>query len=86
MAAWRSETDRKTPRLSLRFVGVAKKPFCGGCEEALDGVAPASGCRREMERPSRMAVEPSAHIGVLMGGTIVDDGVDRLSPRRLVSR
>jgi hypothetical protein len=63
-----------------------ESPLCGGCEEALDGVAPASGCRREMERPSRMAVEPSAHIGVLMGGTIVDDGVDRLSPRRLVSR
>jgi hypothetical protein len=53
--------------------------LCEGCEEALDRVEPRGRCRGEMERPSRMALEPSANIGMLMGGVIVDDGVDRLS-------
>src|SRR5580698_8302927 len=58
--------------------------LCEGCEEALDGVEPGSRCRGEMERPSRMAFEPSANIGMLMGGVIVDDGVDRLSNGNLL--
>src|SRR6202453_797773 len=37
-----------------------------------------------MERPSRMAFEPSANAWVLMGGVIVDDGVDRLSRGNLL--
>jgi hypothetical protein len=32
-----------------------------------------------MERPSRVTFEPSSNIGMLMGGVVVDDGVDRLS-------
>jgi hypothetical protein len=53
-------------------------------EEAFHGVEPGSRCRGEMERPSRMAFEPSANIGMLMGGVIVDDGVDRLARRDLL--
>src|SRR5271154_1261729 len=37
-----------------------------------------------MERPSRMAFEPSADVGMLMDGVIVDDGVDRLARGRLL--
>src|SRR6202035_2901330 len=56
-----------------------QSPLCQGCEEALDGVEPGCGRRRKMERPSRMAFEPSSNIGMFMGGVVVDDGVDRLS-------
>ena len=58
--------------------------LCEGREEALDGVEPGSRCRGEMKRPSRMAFEPSANIGMLMGGVIADDGVDRLSNGNLL--
>ena len=37
-----------------------------------------------MERPSRMAFEPLANIGMLMGCVVVDDGVDRLSNGNLL--
>jgi hypothetical protein len=50
-----------------------------GREEALDRVEPGSRYRREMERPSRVTSESSSNIGVLMGGVVVDDGVDPLS-------
>ena len=55
---------------------VRKKP-----STALSQEADALG---EMERPSRMAFEPSANIGMLMGGVVVDDGVDRLSNGNLL--
>src|SRR5271170_3291854 len=55
-----------------------------GREEALDRVEPGSRCRCEMERPSRMTFEPSSDVGMLMGGVIVDDGVDRLARRDLL--
>src|ERR1700677_70385 len=55
-----------------------------GGEEALDSVEPGSGRWREVERPSGIAFEPSADIGMLMGGVVIDDGVDRL-PRRNLS-
>ena len=58
--------------------------LCERGEEALDRVEPGSGRRREVERPSRIAFEPSADIGMLVGGVVVDDGVDRL-PRRNLS-
>src|ERR1700728_3527007 len=57
--------------------------LCEGGEEAFDRVEPGGRCRREMERPSRMAFEPSADVGMIMGGVVVDDGVDRLSRRNL---
>src|SRR5665647_840593 len=52
--------------------------LCERREEALDRIEPGRVCRREVERPSRVTFEPSANIGMLMGGVVVDDGVDRL--------
>src|ERR1700722_6016142 len=80
IVACRSAADRKTPRLSLPFVRAAD---CEGREEAFDRVEPGGRCWREMERPSRMAFELPADVGMLMGGVVVDDGVDRLSRRNL---
>ena len=63
----------------------ALEPALGeGCEETLDGIEPGGRRRREMERPSRMAFEPSSNIGMLVGGVVVDDGVDRLSNGNLL--
>ena len=47
-----------------------------GCKEALDGVEPGGRGRREVECPARMARDPLAHGGMLVGGVIVEDGVD----------
>ena len=58
--------------------------LCEGREEALDCVEPGCRCRCEMECPSRMALERLADVGMLMGGVIVDDGVDRLTRGDLV--
>ena len=58
--------------------------LCESGEEALDRVEPGSGRRREVERPSRIAFEPSANVGMLVGGVVVDDGVDRLARRNLL--
>ena len=38
---------------------------------------------REVERPAGMAGEPLAHHGVLVGGAVVDDDMDRPSLRHL---
>jgi hypothetical protein len=48
-------------------------------EEALDGVEPRGGCRGEVEGPAGMTRKPSPHGGMLVGGVIVEDGVDRLA-------
>ena len=48
-------------------------------EEPFDGVEPRGGGRREMERPSRMTGQPFDDVGMLVGGVIVDDGVDELA-------
>jgi hypothetical protein len=73
IAACRSATDRKTPRLSLRFVRVAKKPSAALSQET-----------DVVELPSRTTFEPSADVGMLMDGAIVDDGVDRLARGNLL--
>ena len=52
-------------------------------EEAFDGVEPGAGCRHEVEGPARVAVEPLAHLGVLVRGVVVEDGVDVLAGRDL---
>jgi hypothetical protein len=33
-----------------------------------------------MERPARMALQPLLDLRMLVGGVVVDDGVDRLCP------
>ena len=45
-------------------------------EEALDGVEPAGRGGREVERPARMAAQPGNHLGVFVGGIVVENGVD----------
>src|SRR5215203_6272171 len=72
MAAWRSTTDRKTPRFRRRLVSVAKK---------VHGVEPGAGGRGEVEGEARMAGEPGDHLRVLVGGVVVEDDVDELTDR-----
>ena len=50
-------------------------------EEALHGVEPGCAGRGEVEGPARVADEPGAHLGVLVGGVVVDHGVDHLAGR-----
>ena len=52
-------------------------------EEALDGVEPRTGSRREVEGESLVTVEPSAHLGMLVDGIVVEDDVNGLVRRRL---
>jgi hypothetical protein len=52
-------------------------------KEAFYGIQPRSGRGRKVEGPSRMADEPFAHFGMLVGGVVVDDGVGRFSRGRL---
>ena len=52
-------------------------------EEAFHSVEPGGARRREVERPAGMPGQPLAHLGMLVGGIVVDDGMDRLSRRHL---
>ena len=70
MAAWKIDDGRKTPRFSRRLVSLAKKPSTALSQDAEVG--------REVEGPARMAAEPCANLGMLVGGVVVDDGVDEL--------
>jgi hypothetical protein len=48
-----------------------------------DGVEPTGRDGREMEAPARMTPQPFDHLGVLVSGVVVEDGVDRLTGRDL---
>ena len=50
-------------------------------EKVLDGVEPGGRGRREMEGPTRVTRQPSQHLGMFVGGIVVDDGVDQLAGR-----
>ena len=52
-------------------------------EEALDGVELGRRCGREVEGPAWMPGQPLAHLRMLVGCVVVDDGVDRLLGRHL---
>src|SRR5664280_2814961 len=52
-------------------------------EEAFDGVEPGRRCGREVEGPAWMPGQPLAHLRMLVGCVVVDDGVDFLSHRHL---
>ena len=54
---------------------------CDGGKEALHGVEPRGRGRREMEYPARMIGQPFEDVGLLVGGVVVDDGVDDFSGR-----
>src|ERR1017187_3746016 len=47
-------------------------------EEPLEGIEPRGRGWREVEGPSRMAPQPLAHGGMLVGGVVVEDRVDDL--------
>ena len=49
-------------------------------EEGLDGVQPGAGGRREVEGQA-LPGEPGADLGMLVGGVVVEDGVDQLAGR-----
>src|SRR5271154_1219881 len=48
-------------------------------EEALDGVQPRGRSRREVEGDARMAAKPLNHLGMLVGGVVVQDHMDQLT-------
>src|SRR6202035_5238977 len=52
-------------------------------EVTLYGVEPGARCRREVEDEALMPREPGPHLGMLMGGVIVEDDVNVLSSRNL---
>ena len=49
-------------------------------EEGLDGVEPGRRRRCEVEHPSGVTREPSADLGMLVGGVVVGNRVDDLAP------
>ena len=50
-------------------------------KEALDGIEPGARGRREVERPLRMLGKPGQHLGVFVGGVVVENGMDHLAGR-----
>jgi len=48
-------------------------------EEALDGVQPRGRSRREVEGNARMTAEPLDHLGMLVGGVVVQDHMDQFA-------
>ncbi len=55
---------------------VFEPPLCQLGEEAFDRVKPGARGGREVERPARVAGEPSPDFFMFMGGVVVGDGVD----------
>lgn len=47
-------------------------------KEAFDGIEPRAGCRDEVKREARMAVEPCLHLDMLVRGIIVENDVHGL--------
>src|SRR5215472_12209870 len=68
--------DRKMPRLRRRLVKTEKK--------VSTALSQGAGGRGEVEDPARMPGEPSSDLRVLMGGVVVEDGVDDLASWHLV--
>ena len=78
MAAWRSTSELKTPRFRRRRVSVAKKVSTALSQEQEVGV------KWKVQRGWRF--EPGADLGVLVGGVVVEDGVDQLAGRHVAPR
>jgi hypothetical protein len=53
-------------------------------EEAFNRIEPGPGGWGEVKDPARVAGEPGFDLGMLMGGVIIEDGVDQFAgpPRR----
>ena len=50
-------------------------------EEAFNRVEPGGGGRGEVEGPTRVTLQPLQHFWVLVGGVVIDDGMDQLAYR-----
>jgi len=48
-------------------------------DESLDRIGSGAGGGREVKRPARVSGKPGAHLGMLVGGVVVEDGVDELA-------
>ena len=70
MASLSSRSDRNTPRLRLFFVSLAKKPSMALSQEADVGV--------KWKTNRRCFSSHSHDVGMLVGGIVVDDDMDRL--------
>src|SRR5215471_10045671 len=73
MAACRSTSERKAPRCNRRRVRVAKKVSTALAQEQEAGV------KWKVQRG--VPGEPGAHFGMLVGGIVVEDGMDQLAGR-----
>src|SRR5215470_12632358 len=50
-------------------------------KQALDRIGPGAGSRGEVEAKARMAPQPRSHLGVLVGGVVVENYMDCLVGR-----
>ena len=50
-------------------------------KEGLDRIGPGAGSGCEMKHPAGVPGEPSAHFGMLVGGIVVEDGMDEFAGR-----
>src|SRR3954453_16914125 len=75
MAAWRSTTERKTPRFKRRLDSLAKKPSTALSQEHEGGA--------NWKRKCACRSSLGADLGMLVGGVVVEDDVDHLAGRHL---
>ena len=78
MAVCSATSEWKTPRWSRRLVSLAKKVSTALSQEHEVG--------REVKDPARMAGEPLAHLGLLVGAVVVEHDVDQLAGRHRRAR
>jgi hypothetical protein len=63
-------------KIDDRFEDTSLQPSLGqGCEEPLDGIEPRARGWREMEDEPLVSREALDHLGVLVGGVVVEDHV-----------
>src|SRR6516164_8845928 len=69
-------------QVDQRAKDAALQPPAGECgKEGLDGIGPGAGGGCEMKHPAWMASQPSAHLGMLVGGIVIEDRMDQFAGR-----
>jgi len=58
-----------------------QSPADEGGKEGFHRIGPGAGSRREMKHPAGVLGEPGAHFGMLVGGVVVEDGMDEFAGR-----
>src|SRR5512144_1997264 len=84
MAAWRSATERNTPRLSRRLESLAKKPSTAFSQEQEVGVKWKVHRRWRSSRSWALFLSTGclgATSGMFVGGVVLQNGVDDLAGR-----